>query len=90
MPRFVTGTGFHGRENMDHAGGISSFLQDLLYSVLFAEGVLADELDFEPILGGDLFGVGTNLLTQSFSPLGIVPVITIRSRQERTPRIFSA
>jgi len=72
MPGFVTAAGFHRGENVDHAGSISSFLQDLLYPVFFAEGVLADELDFKSILGCDLFRVGTNLLAQSIGPLGIV------------------
>jgi len=72
MPRFVTGAGFHSGENMDQAGGTSSFLQDLFYPVLLAKGIFADELDFESILGCDLFGVGTNLLAQSIGPLGIV------------------
>jgi hypothetical protein len=72
MPRFVTAARFHRGENGDHAGSVSSFLQDLLYPVFFAEGILADELNFNPILGCDLFRVGTNLLAQSIGPLGIV------------------
>jgi len=58
---------------VDQAGLIAPLLEDHANAVFLAEGVdRGDELDLQPILLRDPFGVLADLLAQGFGEAGIV------------------
>jgi hypothetical protein len=47
--------------------------KDLLDPILLAKGLgFADEFDLDPSLGGELFGIDSNLLPPWFGPVSII------------------
>lgn len=73
VPRFISGAGLHHRENMYQSGMAASLVDNLLDSLFFSEILLlADKINFQTIVFGDLFSILTNRLPQRHCPFGIV------------------
>jgi hypothetical protein len=72
MPGLIARTGLHGREYMHKAGMRTALNDDVLYTLLLAKVLLADEVDGKAILCGNGFGILPYLFSQRQCPLGIV------------------
>lgn len=73
MPRLVTGTGFHGGEDVYQAGMMAALFEDLVDSILLAECLdLTNELDLDAILFGYSFGVLADFISQFLGELGVI------------------
>jgi hypothetical protein len=72
MPGLIARTGLHGREYMHKAGMRTALNDDVLYTLLLAKVLLADEVDGKAILCGNRFGILPYLFSQRQCPLGIV------------------
>jgi len=73
MPGSISGTGFHGREDVDQAGMIAPFRYHGLDPVFLTKGLVAtDELDLNASLAGELLGMVAQLIPQGFCPSGVI------------------
>jgi hypothetical protein len=72
MPGLIASTGLHRREDMDQTRMRASVSYNLMDPVFPAKVLLADELYFQAVLGGQAFGMGTDLVAQRRCPLGVV------------------
>ena len=72
VPGLVTGTGFHGRNDMHQAGSIATRGQHARNQFFFAKVALAHMLDLNPRFGADLMRPITNPVAQRFGKLRVV------------------
>ena len=72
VPGLVGRAGLHGREDMDQSGMTSALFQDLLNPVFLADVAVAEELDGQPVVRGELFGMVADLIAERFGELGVV------------------
>ena len=73
VPGLEGRTGLHGGKNMDQPRMVAAGGKDLLDPILLAKGLgFADEFDLDPSLGGELFGIDSNLLPPWFGPVSII------------------
>jgi hypothetical protein len=73
VPGTVGGAGLHGGEDVHQPWVIAALGEDLLDPVLLAKRPeLTDELDLQPGLGGQVLGIGTDLVAQRLGPARIV------------------
>jgi hypothetical protein len=72
VPRLVSGTGLHCREDANQSGMSASLGQDLFDKIFLADVPLADELDFDSRFGRQSFGVLAKPVAEGFGKLRIV------------------
>src|SRR4030042_1333609 len=92
MPGFVTGTGFHGRENVHQSRMTATLFQNRVNAVFLAKSFyFTNELDLNAIFRSKALGIGTDLLSKRHSQFfRIIKDLYLLTMQERGHAICKA
>jgi len=84
MPWFIGGAGFHRRVDVYQSWMSSALFDNVADPVFFSEILFSDKFDFQAVIMGDFFGIGTYFFPKWFCPLSEVKYANVLCGQKST------